>query len=142
MVDILQAYIDNMNSKMQKERSTEYFTLGKLISELEKLNQDAHVRIQPYGLNPAGFESYRGYYCDLALDYDMEYGPTTVADVLKWAKDAVNKEFIGWKGGEFLMNKNTPLWISQFGKSSNMRLARIEPLGDRDVYLWGEYVKD
>ena len=113
-------------------------TLGELIKKLEQLPKNNLVFIKPYDLIPIEFDSYRGYYDQLALSYDIN-GFCTVEKLLKLAKQSVKKTFIGYKGGEFVMTKNTPIWISNYGNTSNMLLTKVEIPFDGYVYIYGEY---
>lgn len=113
-------------------------TLGELIDALKSFPKDYLVFIKPYDLVPIEFDSYRGYYDQLALNYDIN-GSCTVEKLLKLAKQSVNKTFIGYKGGEFVMTKNTPVWISNYGNTSNMLLTKVEVPFDGYVYIYGEY---
>lgn len=113
-------------------------TLGELINTLKSFPKDYLVVIKPYDLIPQGFTSYRGYYDELALEYDIE-GHCTVEELLKVAKKVVGKELMGYKGGEFVMTNNTPIWISNYGNTSNMLLTKVEVPFDGYVYIYGEY---
>lgn len=111
-------------------------TLGELIEELKDLDPEAWVYIKPYDLVPTGFDSYRGYYEDLALNFDTK-GICEVKTLLKWAENTVGKTLLGYKGGEFYMGWKTPVWLSNYGKVSSMMLSKIEAF-DGYVYLYGE----
>ena len=113
-------------------------TLGELIDTLKSFPKDCLVFIKPYDLIPIEFDSYRGYYDQLALNYDIN-GSCTVEKLLKLAKKSVKKTFIGYKGGNFLMTKNTPVWISNYGNTSNMLLTKVESPFTGYVYIYGEY---
>lgn len=45
----------------------------------------------------------------------FEPKPFTVKEFLDLAKETVGKTFTGWKGGDFVMGKNTPLWVANAG---------------------------
>ena len=102
----IQKLLDTISAQAQNERAAVQMTLGELITNLEMLSPNLNVK----GLS-AECDSYRGYYSDLAF----EPGESTVGDLLKVAKDALNKEFTGYKGGEFVMRKNTPVWCASYG---------------------------
>jgi hypothetical protein len=36
-------------------------------------------------------------------------------------KECVGKEFVGYKGGNFLMSRGTPVWVSDYGTSSGFK---------------------
>lgn len=111
--------------------------LGDLINALEEINPEYQVYIKPYNLRPTGFDSYRGYYEDLSLTYDCD-SDCMVKDLLKWAKNTINKKLLGYKGGEFLITENTPIWISNYGQVTGMKLTSLEVPFDGYVYLYGE----
>lgn len=102
----MQKLMDMMAAQAQNERSGMQMTLGELIAVLSSMPADKTVR----GL-AAECGSYRGYYCDLAF----EPGDSKVADLLEAAINAINKEFTGYKGGEYVMRKNTPVWCASYG---------------------------
>lgn len=132
MSDLFQEQLDRYLDKMHELNTKDVMTLGQFIKELEKFNQDSIVTLEPFELYPTSFDSYRGYYCDLALGYALrgEVGNCLyVKDLLKKAKECIGKEFMGYKGGEFTMSEDTPLWISNYGKVARTVIAEIkEPL--------------
>tara|TARA_B110000971_G_scaffold18167_1_gene16692 strand:- start:70 stop:459 length:390 start_codon:yes stop_codon:yes gene_type:complete len=108
-MDNLQQVINDMLKESQDQRkASSQFSLDDLINRLEELPQD-----MPILLGEA--ESYRGYYMDLAFVplYDTE--PRTVKEALKEALLAHGKTFTGYKGGEFTMEGDTPVWYSHYG---------------------------
>ena len=145
MTDFLQQMIDNMAKTARKKRSVEQMTLGQLIEQLEKMNPDSGVICSTdTSMVFTTFDSYRGYYDDLALGYITkdyhEEGKNdeihTVKDFLAEAKSCLGKTFYGWKGGEFIMGANTPLWVAHSGHTSDFVIDRIEEsCGSCFVYL-------
>ena len=108
-MDNLQQVINDMLQESQDQRkASPQFGLNDLIDRLEQLPQD-----MPILLGEA--DSYRGYYSDLAFAplYDTE--PRTVKEALKEALLAHGKTFGGYKGGEFTMEGDTPVWYSHYG---------------------------
>lgn len=64
-----------------------------------------------------GLHSYRGYYDELALDPSEE---STVAEVLADAKEALGgRAFTGYKGGEFVMEPYTAVWLAMYGSTGD-----------------------
>ena len=58
--------------------------------------------------------SYRGYYSDLALESTNEiYTVQELIDLIKC--ESLGKVFEGYKGGDFTMIPDTPVWISTYG---------------------------
>lgn len=103
----IQDMVDGMNARMQRERAKEQMTLGKLIAALEALPAGATVQYigEPH--------SYRGYYCDLA--FELGTGQRLAADLLNECVGAMGKVFEGYKGGDFVMGAQTPVWIAEYG---------------------------
>ena len=42
---------------------------------------------------------------------------------------AMGAEFEGYKGGEYIMGANTPLWISEYGEASGTRIMAVNADG-------------
>ena len=84
-------------------------TLSELIERLEKADPNTVVR---NGFSTA--HSYRGYYEDLAFEPATD---VTVEHMLTCAKAALGKTYCGWKGGEFLMNDHTTVWLAEHGRT-------------------------
>jgi hypothetical protein len=103
---------------MQEERAETQLTLGKLIDLLQDLPKANCIS----GLGE--LHSYRGYYSDLAFE------PTgkmrAVSDLLGECKAAMGEVFVGYKGGDFVMGRNTPLWVSGYGDASGLRLMGLD----------------
>lgn len=112
--------------------------LGKLITLLEAMPQDAHVRFAriappepdavewsvPDGAAPREFMSYRGYYERLGLDwtpgqYTPERQDKTVAELLAQARECVGKTFRGYKGGDYTMHVDTLVHVAEHGSSGD-----------------------
>ena len=115
----LQAMVNGMNAHWQSERAQTGMTLGRFIAALESLDQSATVE----GLGE--LISYRGHYCDLAFEPDPT--PRTVAGLLAKCRAAMGAVFEGYKGGEFVMGATTPVWVSEYGRSSGLRLMGLTP---------------
>jgi len=103
-------------------------TLGELIKRLE---QEKPGKIVRYGFNEP--HSYRGYYEDLAFE---PCGPIRVSEMLRLAKEALGKEFTGYKGGEFKMGEHTDVWLAEHGKLG-------ETLGPRLLnYILADFLEE
>ncbi len=111
MVD-LQKLVDAMSEMGRITRANYHLTLGKLIEELKKLPDDKQVVFSSGG-SPNYADSYRGYYSDLALE--STDGAITVAQLRATAESALGHTFTGYKGGDFVMSSNTPLWCAAYG---------------------------
>lgn len=105
-------------------------TLGTLIDQLQYQPQDNQVRFDFGCLYPNGYDSYRGYYQDLAISYGGLQ--KTVSSFLKELNDCIGDTFSGWKGDEFTMWRDSLLWVAVYGKSSH---TAIMGLADSESYI-------
>ena len=112
MIDI-QKMINVMLEQRREDRSKYHLTLGQLIKRLDRVPGVTKI-LTADGQGIEGLCSYRGYYSDLALN--PVGGPVWTADqLLREAKFVINTELTGYKGGEFLMTEDTPLWLARYG---------------------------
>lgn len=103
----IQRMMDEMSAQWRRDRAESQMTLGKLIERLESMSPDATVK---------GFEnphSYRGYYTDLAFESSPD--TVTVAKALEICRACMGEEFQGYKGGDYQMGRNTPVWLADYG---------------------------
>ena len=117
----MQAWINGMSAQWQQERAETQITLGEMIKTLEAMPQEAEIK----GLGELG--SYRGYYCDLAFSKDD--GAEPVFDVLDRCNAAMGKVFTGYKGGDYMMGENTPMWVADYG-DCGVKIVRILDSGE------------
>lgn len=90
-------------------------TLEELINRLKELPPDLRMD----GLrNP---HSYRGYYCELAFERDNK---KYVSEVLEEALRCVNQVFEGYRGGDYIMHMDTPVWIANYS-CTGVKIANI-----------------
>ncbi len=95
-------------------------TLGEIILLLKAQPPDNIVKLDFCGDNPYGVGSYRGYYEDLALEYSLNKPEIKVANLLKEFEFAVGRTFEGYKGGDFIMDTKTLVWVAQYGDCGRM----------------------
>jgi hypothetical protein len=111
----MQAFVDELNRKWQRERAQEQMTLGELIDNLASFPPNAKIDglVEPH--------SYRGYYCDLAFEPTSE--PRTAGEMLAMCRNCMGQDFTGYKGGEFTMSASTPVWIAYYGATGRKIMA-------------------
>ena len=90
--------------------------LGQIIKLLEGQPKENQVRFDFCNFVPSGVSSYRGYYEDLAIEFEEKYPYPTVAVVLKMLKDCIGKAFMGYKGGNHTMDSYTWSFTNHFQK--------------------------
>lgn len=135
----MQTLLNNSMVARRKESlsKSEQLTLGEIILKLEPIVEKQLERIQNEEeeatvwydfeyLHPTSIDSWRGSYSELALNYENEETkPMTVTLFLKMLKETIGKEFTGYKGGEFVMSKHTPVWVANYGNSGNTGVLDI-----------------
>jgi hypothetical protein len=104
--------INSIISQGRRDREQYHLTLGGLIDALENAPHAAIVSFDS-GNHPGTEDSYRGYYEDLAFDHEAE--PVTVEVLLQQARSALGATYEGYKGGDFTMRAETPLWKASYG---------------------------
>lgn len=83
-------------------------TLGMLIDWLEKQDQELIVKD---GFGRPHYD--RGSYDELAFSPLNE---ARISDMLAMARSVDGSTFCGYKGGEYLMDRNTPVYIGEYGE--------------------------
>ena len=101
--------------------------LLSLISLLEAQPQDNIINFDFCRAVPSKIDSSRGSYNELALGFDFQH--RNVSDVLKMCKDAVGETYYGYKGGEYKMDKTTPVWVDNYGEWTSTKITGIYDLG-------------
>lgn len=105
-------------------------TLGELIDRLHEFNDVVTVRVGggPVHLYPdCSIRSYRGVYEDLALGVTLEHG-CCVRQLLDVLEGAVGETFTGYKGGEFVMTRDTRVWLANYGCLDGAPVEGVSPL--------------
>lgn len=87
--------------------------LGALIDTLAALPGDARIRLDNGEVGE--LMSWRGVYAELTLTPGRADKPKTVAEVLSDAVAADGGTFEGYKGGDFTMDRSTPVWADDYG---------------------------
>ena len=96
-------------------------SVGELAATL-RAAPDLPVMAGGYAYGVGDVDSYRGYYSDLAI----EPGGDATAHQLAGALDAaVGATFTGYKGGDFVMSRVTPVWVSPYGDASGLAVTGV-----------------
>lgn len=110
-------------------------TIGEAIQQLESAIQESD-QIRPLavfgfcGMAPCALSSYRGYYDHLAIEYamDEQCSAQVLLEKLRAALQPGNT-FDGYKGGEYQMHANTPLWVDKWGQCTGTAVTGIRRQG-------------
>lgn len=124
----MQQLINSMNEASKQERSNYHLTLGKLIEKLKSVDAGLRVVCSDNQDAPGEAMSYRGYYSDLAFEPTAE--PVTAGALLARCEAALDTEMTGYKGGEFRMGADVPLWVSAYGSASGRAVMDLIVVGD------------
>ena len=112
----MQEFIDELNENLKIQSGKEY-NLGMLIKDLKQY-KDEFLEVEfDDGSIPTGFDSWRGSYCELALNYQKE-GVCDISSLYREAFNANGSIFVGYKGGDFIMDLDTPIHQANYGETS------------------------
>lgn len=155
--DIISNAADQMRTEELKNMPV--LTLGEIIAKteaiLDRWNENKKDQDEPEVMfdfecaYPTGLSSWRGVYAELALNFSfIGYGidgyekvknfkpkQPTISEFLNILKGAVGKTFTGWKGGDFVMGRGTPVWVANDGNSGNTAVVGIKNEGYQVVIL-------
>ena len=126
------------------------WNLGQLIDALaawrrpHKQGSDEEPRVVlDFGyFVPTGLSSYRGFYEHLAINYDdpnayrgdgspKVVGPLVSYFIERLTKAAAGEVFEGYKGGQYRMSRETPLWVASYGEAPGVAVIGVH---DDDPY--------
>ena len=115
----------------RKAELTEYGTmsLGALINALESTKDDALVYFDFCGFTPGEIDSYRGYYDHLAIEPLRGVSAPSVAQFISSLRDCEANTYTGYKGGDYTMDLETPIWVSFYGSVSGTGIVSIDDQG-------------
>lgn len=131
----------NLHDAVKKMRKASFdsspqITLGELIRLLKDINAEDGCYVE-YAFPrkvPTTCDSYRGSYDELALghdEFDWEKRPL-LSSLLQHLENCVGQTFYGYKGGEFVMDEETPVWVDNYGECSNCGVVGVTPIYGAD----------
>ena len=133
----LQSYVENSvkASRAKALADSDQLTLGEMILKCEaieksvKSEDSVYVKFDFEYLFPTRLNSWRGIYAELALNFVNEESekekPLSITEFTKLLKGAVGKTYHGYKGGDFQMSRQTPVWVANYGNSGNTAVIDI-----------------
>lgn len=126
-------------------------TIGGLIRALRAAECDTDATLQwdflTMGVYPGG--SYRGFYDQYALEYgplnpsdprEQKQRLATPADLARHLEGAIGQWYTGWKGGEYMMLDETPVWVGNPGESHDMGVVGVRVVAPYLVVLETRFV--
>lgn len=105
-------------------------TINEILKALKDVNDDAPVFVSgTLSVELTGeVMSWRGDYDCLALGYCL-YGDSndsiTVGKLKSLLQNSIGKTFMGYKGGEFVMEKDTLVYLDNYGFATGHYIARV-----------------
>lgn len=131
----LQKLMDVLNEQNRLTRGQYQMTLGGLIAALQEMPGDAEVAFNDDGRSPdpESLHSYRGYYSDLAID--SHAGKTLCRDLLASLVNADGESFEGYKGGDYVMDDDTPVWRDSYSEAKGIAIMDAYLADDGRVIL-------
>jgi len=121
----LQSILANAVQAQRHEqmKTSPQLTLGELILKLEPICKPklpvVFDRISLRNMkeyHPTGITSWRGSYRELALEYSDEGDPLSLKEFLALLRPIIGATLPGYKGGDYLMGKVTPVWVANHGE--------------------------
>ena len=159
----LQKMVDSMNQMQSDTRAEYHLTYGQLVDALKNAPKDAKLDKRVIGIG-----SWRGSYIEIALftdesgvswedeEYTSSYGdeynkwaeqhdhsveelPKTANELGELLESLIGKDFVGYKGGNFTITRNKPLWLEKDTSTS----ASVAVIGvDESLKLKTKKIED
>jgi hypothetical protein len=107
------------------EGPKEQMNVGQVLDAIARLPDGKPVLIGKVGASPGGVMSYRGYYEELAIYAAPDGEVVSVASLRRILSGAVGKTFTGYKGGNYRMDRRTPLWVSEYGAADGTIIVGV-----------------
>lgn len=108
------------------ETTKEAIRLGKLIDCLRAVRDQQKSVMFDFGrFVPHSINSYRGYYNHLAISWVGPEKECTVAMLLKVTEDAPGRTYSGYKGGDYVMHSETPVWAANWSECSSTAIVSV-----------------
>jgi hypothetical protein len=121
----IQAFFNAISAAARDTRGDYHVTLGKMIDAIKDMPPETPV-VYDVGGAPGRPHSYRGYYSDLSFS---PADSATVESLLKHCRGSLDATFEGYKGGEFVMGADTPLWFAEYGCCGRAIVDMREEMG-------------
>jgi hypothetical protein len=135
--------IENIHEAVKQMRTDTFekssqISIGDTISILKNIQKgdrekEPYVRFDFGYFEPIDIHSYRGFYDELALSYGNKSNEVLLSGFIKMLEDAVGKTFTGWKGGDYTMTKDTPLWVANSGEANETAVVGVIDDGFRVI---------
>lgn len=103
--------------------------LSEMKAALEAAEPDWKVHVEVDGERKycCGLISWRGVYAEASLDWSDDDLDMTVEQLLSRVSGVLdlNQPLQGYKGGDFFMDGDTPVWADPYGKYNGRIITRV-----------------
>lgn len=130
--------MDDVMEIMRQMRRAEFerspqLSLGALLDRCQKAasGKDADCRVVfdfEYA-HPTCFGSYRGIFSELSVGFEFDGQGPTIHDFIADIKQANGTTFHGWKGGDYTMGLDTPVWVANQGNAGSTGVVGVRDCG-------------
>lgn len=120
----IQRLFDAISDSNRRVRSEYHLTLGDFIEKLKAVKNKNKLIKTDLGDGIGNCMSYRGHYADLSFEPSEKI--CTVEEILPKAEKALGNTYEGYKGGDFTMGEDTPLWSAYYGDTGRAIIGFVE----------------
>lgn len=116
--------------------SAKQITLGELLDRIPDHDEIISV-VYDFGLLiPTKPDSYRGYYDHLALGWvDQDADDVSASLFRSWIERALEIEYMGYKGGVYRMDRDTPIWVARWGQTSHTVVTGVRRVAEFQLVI-------
>ena len=125
--------------RMERFNRSNQLSLGGLIELLERVkDKSLEIAYDFEYAYPTTAHSWRGAYEELAIDFEFDGERSDAQAFLDYLKERVlDQTFTGWKGGDYTMTKDVPVWVANPGNSGNRGVYGIKETDWRVLIFTG-----
>jgi hypothetical protein len=122
-----------------RKQSAGNLTIGKILDKINGFDGKETFALTNNKYLTGEFDSYRGYYEDLALEYHEEdTGFNTIEQLKRLLNNALQaKKMYGYKGGGFSITKDTLVWVANYSHLGEM-IIDIQKINDSIIVITKE----
>ncbi len=105
-----------------RKASAGNLSIGEMLDKLNKFKDDEQITFTNEKFHDGTFDSYRGYYEDMYIGWsNSDNGANTVGSLKDTLITALNQgEMYGYKGGDFSIDRDTLVWMAEYGNTGDM----------------------
>ncbi|MBO9428230.1 hypothetical protein [Sulfitobacter sp. R18_1] len=80
---------------------------------------------------PGDLHTWRCCYSNLAISPVPSGKGKPLSEFIEMLQDAIGTEFVGYKGGDYMMNENTPVWVADRNSADSVAILDVTLEGDQ-----------